>query len=237
MKLRKIFVLFLALCLCLSVAVHAEDPAPDSGDNGGSSYSDSEPDPEPAPDPEPEPDPEPVPDPEPEPDPEPAPNPEPDPDPEPVPDPEPEPDPEPAPDPEPEPDPDPTPVPEPSDGVPDPVPVVSSDLSTGLGGSAPDSLYPAYESAMSPYSTYSIDDTPASYASGTMADAIINLFGEYQPRTQTVTDYHSDGTSVSYEQYVPGAAGMDWNWLAGAALFTVVLWSLFKLLGVFFKNV
>ncbi len=116
-------------------------------------------------------------------------------------------DPEPAPAPEPEPE----PAPESSDGASDSLPVTPSDLPTDFGGPAPDSLYPVYESVVFPYSTYSLDDTPAPYASGTMADAITNLFGEYQPRTQTVADYLSDGTSVSYEQYVPGVAGMDWN--------------------------
>lgn len=90
---------------------------------------------------------------------------------------------------------------------------------------------------MSPYSTYSIGNDSPDRASGSLSDITARLFGEYQPRTQTVTEYLSDGTSVTYDQYVPGVAGMDWNWIAGAVLFTIVLWSLFKLLGVFFKNV
>lgn len=87
------------------------------------------------------------------------------------------------------------------------------------------------------YSTYSLDDSTPAYDSGTMADVIVRVFGEYQPKTQTVTDHLSDGTSVSYEQYVPGAAGVDWQWVSGVCLFALVLWSFFKLLGVFFKNV
>lgn len=86
------------------------------------------------------------------------------------------------------------------------------------------------------YSTYSLDDSNPAYDSGTMADLIVRVFGEYQPKTQTVTDHLSDGTSVSYEQYVPGAAGVDWHWVSGVCLFALVLWSFFKLLGVFFKN-
>lgn len=87
------------------------------------------------------------------------------------------------------------------------------------------------------YSTYALDDSAPAYDSGTMADVIVRVFGEYQPKTQTVTDHLSDGTSVSYEQYVPGVAGVDWHWVSGVCLFALVLWSFFKLLGVFFKNV
>lgn len=69
------------------------------------------------------------------------------------------------------------------------------------------------------------------------AQAITALFGEYTPRTQTVTQYLADGTSVTYEEYVPGLAGLDWSWLAGVALFSITLWSLFALIGGVAKRV
>ena len=37
------------------------------------------------------------------------------------------------------------------------------------------------------------------------------------------------------EVVASGAAGVDWAWIAGVALFAIVLYSLFRLLGVFFK--
>lgn len=71
----------------------------------------------------------------------------------------------------------------------------------------------------------------------TLVQAIRNLFGIYTPRIQTVTTYVDGEITAVEEQYVPGVAGMDWEWIAGTALFALVLWSLFKLLGVLFKNV
>ena len=69
------------------------------------------------------------------------------------------------------------------------------------------------------------------------AQAITALFGEYTPRTQTVTQYLADGTTVTYQEYVPGLAGLDWSWLAGVALFSITLWSLFTLIGGVAKRV
>ncbi len=71
----------------------------------------------------------------------------------------------------------------------------------------------------------------------TLVQAVRNLFGTYTPRVQTVTTYVDGEITAVEEQYVPGVAGMDWEWIAGTALFALVLWSLFKLLGVLFKNV
>lgn len=60
---------------------------------------------------------------------------------------------------------------------------------------------------------------------------VVSLFGEYTPRTYSVTTYLSDGSTVTTTEYVPGLAGLDWPWLVGAALFALVLWSFFRLLG------
>lgn len=60
---------------------------------------------------------------------------------------------------------------------------------------------------------------------------VVSLFGEYTPRTYSVTTYLSDGSTVTTTEYVPGLAGLDWPWLAGVALFSLVLWSFFRLLG------
>ncbi|MCI9332408.1 MAG: hypothetical protein HFG05_09590 [Oscillibacter sp.] len=65
----------------------------------------------------------------------------------------------------------------------------------------------------------------------TMAQVVRDLFGTYTPKVQTVTTY-VDGEPIAVEeQYVPGVAGMDFEWLAGFAVFLLILYCLFRLLG------
>lgn len=68
---------------------------------------------------------------------------------------------------------------------------------------------------------------------------IIDLFGSYQPVTYTeyISYTTADGATMwdSYEVVASGLAGVDWPWVAGVFLFAIVLYSLFRLLGVFFK--
>lgn len=72
-----------------------------------------------------------------------------------------------------------------------------------------------------------------------MKDIIISLFGQYEPVTwyETVFTTAADGTVVTetYEVVASGAAGLDWPWIMGVLLFAIVLYSLFRILGVFFK--
>lgn len=66
---------------------------------------------------------------------------------------------------------------------------------------------------------------------------IVNaVFGEYQPRTQTVTEVYSDGSTTTYTEVVGGLAGLDWYWFGGVLVFSIVLFSFFKLLGTVFKG-
>lgn len=68
-------------------------------------------------------------------------------------------------------------------------------------------------------------------AGNTMAQVVRDLFGTYTPRVQTVTTY-MDGEPIAVEeQYVPGVAGMDWEWIGGFAVFLLMLYCLFRLLG------
>lgn len=72
-----------------------------------------------------------------------------------------------------------------------------------------------------------LDDAP-----GTLRQAVAGVFGEYQPRTQTVTEYASDGSVLRTEtQLVPGLAGLDWAWIASAVFFALFILGFFKLLG------
>ena len=64
-----------------------------------------------------------------------------------------------------------------------------------------------------------------------LLDAITALFGDYQPRTYTVTTYLEDGTAVESEEIVPGLAGLDYHWLAGVVIFMLSLFCIFRMIG------
>lgn len=96
-----------------------------------------------------------------------------------------------------------------------------------------------------PYKVYSLDDPASGMAELLTSDGeaavqlpalLQELFGEYTPRTQTVTEYLADGTSVTYQEYVPGVAGMDIPWLAAVGLFGMVCFCILKLIGGFIKS-
>lgn len=66
--------------------------------------------------------------------------------------------------------------------------------------------------------------------------AMVNsVFGDYQPRTQTVTETYPDGSSVTYTEVIDGLGGLDYYWFGGVLVFCIVLWSFFKFLGGIFK--
>ena len=66
--------------------------------------------------------------------------------------------------------------------------------------------------------------------------AMVNsVFGDYQPRTQTVTETYPDGSTVTYTEVIDGLGGLDYYWLCGVLVFCIVLWSFFKFLGGIFK--
>lgn len=115
------------------------------------------------------------------------------------------------------------------------------DASAGIPGFDEGILDPAVlfgdaSPSFTPYSVYSLDDG-ASVSVYSLEDTeslpavLTALFGEYQPRVQTVTDYLSDGSSVTYQQYVPGLAGLDYAWLASVALFALVLYCILRMVG------
>ena len=241
--MRKSLSLLLALLLLLALAVPAlaeemedaegiEASEESASDDTPSS---SETDPAPVPEPEPEPDPAPAPDPEPEPDPVPTP------------DPVPEPDPAPTPDPLPDVDPDPSPVlPEPpaENQPPVEVPPVDLDIPAGPGGLDA----PAYDVTEAPNGGIIIEEhsytrtvdilgLPVSFNLDdlTMRSALTAIFGEYTPKTQTVSTYYDGQLLDTSTEYVPGLAGMDMEWIAGVIVFTVLLYCFMKLLGGVFK--
>ena len=63
---------------------------------------------------------------------------------------------------------------------------------------------------------------------------ISSIFGEYTPITTTsvITETVGNDTRQSLvETVAPGAAGVDYEWLAGVFLFGILLFCLMKLLG------
>ena len=63
---------------------------------------------------------------------------------------------------------------------------------------------------------------------------IVSIFGEYTPVTTTSVVSESAGTEVNQylvETVAPGAAGVDYEWIAGVFLFGILLYCLMKLLG------
>lgn len=72
-----------------------------------------------------------------------------------------------------------------------------------------------------------------------MKSLITQLFGTYNPVSyfETITTTNVDGETVtSYAEVIAaGAAGVDWAWVAGVALFAIVLWSFFRLVGLLLK--
>lgn len=90
----------------------------------------------------------------------------------------------------------------------------------------------------SAYRTFTVvspdDDEVVSSPDGSavMADVVVSVLGEYRRKTQTVTEMDSDGNILATStEIVPGLAGLDYEWIAGAAFFGLVLYSLLRLIG------
>lgn len=67
----------------------------------------------------------------------------------------------------------------------------------------------------------------------TLREWIASILGTYEPITYTVRLVAMDGTSAgSYTEVASGLAGIDWEYIATAALLLIAVWSVFRLLGV-----
>lgn len=135
--------------------------------------------------------------------------------------------------------PDPEPV---ADPVPED-PVIQEPVEEPERYAAPDSYEELDDLDVDSFPSYAVmslneeDPSPLSDPEDrSMKDVVVMVLGEYSPKTQTVTQYLSDGSSDSYVEIVPGVAGMDWEWIGGAALFALVLFSFFKFVGVLLRN-
>ena len=67
---------------------------------------------------------------------------------------------------------------------------------------------------------------------GSMKYVVRSIFGDYTPVTESVTTYLADGSAVTSTQVVAGVAGVDWPFICGVALFSILLYSFLRLLGV-----
>lgn len=67
---------------------------------------------------------------------------------------------------------------------------------------------------------------------------IVSIFGEYTPvMTQTPVTETVDGvtTTTMIDVVASGAAGVDYAWLAGVALFGILLYCVMRIIGSFLK--
>lgn len=115
-------------------------------------------------------------------------------------------------------------APAPAAATPDPAPVPVEEAED------------APEESPAVYAAYSSSYINEATTPGTpLSEAIAELFGEYTPRTQTVTEYLSDGATTTHEEVIPGLAGLDWQWLAGVTIFTVFLYCVLRIIGGLFS--
>ena len=86
-----------------------------------------------------------------------------------------------------------------------------------------------------PFTSLSLEsdsfDSAGDSPGDTVREVLTSLFGEYKPRTQTVIKVLEDGSEVSYQEYVPGLAGLDVPWLASVVVFMLMLYCILRLLG------
>ena len=76
-------------------------------------------------------------------------------------------------------------------------------------------------------------DPPVEVLTG-MKALVTSIFGEYTPGTTTSVVSQTIGNDTQQyllETVAPGAAGVDYEWVAGVALFAIMLFCLMKLLG------
>lgn len=94
-------------------------------------------------------------------------------------------------------------------------------------------------SAYRTFTVVSPDDDEAVQSpdgSTVMADVVVSILGEYRRKTQTVTEMDSDGNILAVStEIVPGLAGLDYKWIAGASFFGLFLLALMKLIGGLIK--
>ena len=75
----------------------------------------------------------------------------------------------------------------------------------------------------------------------TIRDWLSSILGTYEPVTYTVKllvpDAMGGTATTSYTEVASGLAGVDWEYIATAALLLIAVWSVFRLLGVLLQAI
>lgn len=112
-----------------------------------------------------------------------------------------------------------------ADPVEDAAEDMQADIPDTSEGSAPVQTFTVF-------SVDDFEDLESLDAPAVMADVVTSVLGEYQRKTYTVQELDADGNVIATStQYVPGLAGLDYAWIAGALFFALFLAGIFKLLG------
>lgn len=89
------------------------------------------------------------------------------------------------------------------------------------------------------FSVSSLDDVasaPPDGAADTMDQVVVKVLGEYHRQTMTVQEMDTEGNVLATStQYVSGLAGLDWEWIAGAALFGLMILCVMRTIGGLLK--
>ena len=121
--------------------------------------------------------------------------------------------------------------------VAEPIPDTVTDSPPGESAADPEEIATGEESPSyifeedEFYVSVNLEDSDREWSAESIPGILVELFGEYTPRTQTVTEYHSDGSEVTYEQIVPGLAGLDWLWIASVGVFSLFMFCVLRALG------
>lgn len=84
------------------------------------------------------------------------------------------------------------------------------------------------------YSHTQLNDA-VSPSAGSLKELILSVFGDYEPRTQTIETTQGDQVTTQVE-IIPGVAGVDWPWLAGVLVFSIAFYGFFRILGVLIRG-
>lgn len=114
--------------------------------------------------------------------------------------------------------------------------IATDDLPADVAEDAPS--YVVYDMrALPDGGSTSTDDSDG--ASTGLRGFVETIFGPYTPVTTSVAVTETvDGSTITnlIDAVASGAAGVDYAWLAGVAIFCIVLFSFFRILGVVFKR-
>lgn len=69
-----------------------------------------------------------------------------------------------------------------------------------------------------------------------MKDIVISIFGNYTPVMTNHAVVGAEGVIHNYQVVASGLAGVDWSFVGGLLLFSIVLHGLLVIIGLIFKR-